>query len=82
MLPRRMRGDSGDSTPTWLLTQTPYPADLTCRCLLPLPPATASCRCCSVPGVYAVGDVAAFPLTSVATGQESHVRQEHVTHCR
>eukprot|EP00198_Chlamydomonas_reinhardtii_P011135 XP_001700472.1 monodehydroascorbate reductase [Chlamydomonas reinhardtii] len=36
----------------------------------------------SVPGVYAVGDVAAFPLTSVATGQESHVRQEHVTHCR
>ncbi|KAG2438025.1 hypothetical protein HXX76_005639 [Chlamydomonas incerta] len=36
----------------------------------------------SVPGVYAVGDVAAFPLTSVATGQVSHVRQEHVTHCR
>ncbi|GLC35869.1 hypothetical protein PLESTB_000514300 [Pleodorina starrii] len=36
----------------------------------------------SVPGVYAIGDVAAFPLTSVATGQVAHVRQEHVTHCR
>ncbi|GIL43701.1 hypothetical protein Vafri_1357 [Volvox africanus] len=36
----------------------------------------------SVPGVFAVGDVAAFPLASVATGQVSHVRQEHVTHCR
>ncbi|KAG2450649.1 hypothetical protein HYH02_004489 [Chlamydomonas schloesseri] len=36
----------------------------------------------SVPGVYAVGDVAAFPLTSVATGAVAHARQEHVTHCR
>ncbi|PNH09338.1 Monodehydroascorbate reductase, partial [Tetrabaena socialis] len=35
----------------------------------------------SVPGVYAVGDVAAFPLRSVATGEVEHARQEHVTHC-
>ncbi|KAG2499103.1 hypothetical protein HYH03_003286 [Edaphochlamys debaryana] len=36
----------------------------------------------SVPDVYAVGDVAAFPLKSVATGEVAHARQEHVTHCR
>ncbi|GFR52753.1 hypothetical protein Agub_g15360 [Astrephomene gubernaculifera] len=36
----------------------------------------------SVPDVYAIGDVAAFPLTSIATGDVSYVRQEHVTHCR
>ncbi|EFJ49863.1 hypothetical protein VOLCADRAFT_80444 [Volvox carteri f. nagariensis] len=36
----------------------------------------------SVPDVYAVGDVAAFPLTSVASGEVSYARQEHVTHCR